>query len=449
MCVNFGHIICTQPQYYLTTQSAMDMYCARHRRPCVAAFLKASALPAADLRQSALSEPRPSKQCPQMEVQEGIVTEEDPIVQTVSAVDSLLRVICDKLPQISGVPRCHKSRMKTPTESVPLRVAAPGNYAHYGIQNYMLNVTGPSILAREEIVIDIGIDGAPLANCSALQAWPIMGYIVTSDDPVFDIGLYVGMKKPESAFDLLKMQQQICGTFGRRRIFCTIAGRLRTDQSFSLRADPEHHAQKHYREVDVGSKAQPVMITIPILSVLEEAGHKLVSDFPIDPMHLVDQGCGKMVLNCLLNRNLVGGPNKPEQILAMKREFEAYCHYTPSEFARTSRVMEEVLRFKATEVRKFLLYTRVVLLKQFLAPDAYIKFLKLSLSYRLIDDVNLQVAEEMLQEFVSYFTHYHNLLRLVGDVRIQGPLPVYSCYKFEDRIRQINRLHHVAFHVRL
>lgn len=40
-------------------------------------------------------------------------------------MDSLLRVICDKLPQIRGAPRCHESLMKTPTESVPLRVVGP------------------------------------------------------------------------------------------------------------------------------------------------------------------------------------------------------------------------------------------------------------------------------------------------------------------------------------
>lgn len=68
----------------------------------------------------------------------------------------------------------------------------------------------------------------------------------------------------------------------------------------------------------------------------------------------------------------------------MKRIFATYHEYTPSEFARKTRSFEEVIRFKATEVRQFLLYTGIVLLKGFLSEDAYTHFLKLSMAYRLL-----------------------------------------------------------------
>lgn len=64
-------------------------------------------------------------------------------------------------------------------------------------------MTDEKILEQDEIVLMVGIDGAPFANSSALQAWPIMGYIENSNVPVFDIGLYVGTKKPNSACDFL------------------------------------------------------------------------------------------------------------------------------------------------------------------------------------------------------------------------------------------------------
>lgn len=35
----------------------------------------------------------------------------------------------------------------------------------------------------------------------------------------------------------------------------------------------------------------------PIESVLEQTGHGMVSSFPIDPMHLLDQGVGKKELH--------------------------------------------------------------------------------------------------------------------------------------------------------
>lgn len=95
------------------------------------------------------------------------------------------------LPSLKGIPKTHK-------------------YTHFGIQNYMFNLTDELVLSHDEITIDLGIDGAPLANSSALQAWPIMGYICGSNLPVFDIGVYVGTKKPKSCCDFLKEYGVFC-----------------------------------------------------------------------------------------------------------------------------------------------------------------------------------------------------------------------------------------------
>lgn len=104
----------------------------------------------------------------------------------------------------------------------------------------------------------------------------------------------------------------------------------------------------------------------------------MVSQFPIDPMHLLDQGVGKIILNALLKRQIRRGPRSGDDILALNEVFSAYHRFTPSEFARKSRSLDEAPRFKATEVRQFLLYTGVVLIKEFLTPDAICHFLKLS-----------------------------------------------------------------------
>lgn len=217
--------------------------------------------------------------------------------QTVCAVDKLLAMINERLPSIRGVPKTHKTLMRTPTTSVPLRDVVPGQCAHYGIQNFMWTLTDESVLAKEEIVIDIGIDGASLANSSGLQAWPIIGFIVGTNVTVFDIGIYVGMKKPDSAciflldyarekffieangvfvspgkilksfrvrvisadaparsffsgnryfnhFKGCTKCDQTCFSVGRRRIYSTTVGNLRTDESFAARADPLHHARE-------------------------------------------------------------------------------------------------------------------------------------------------------------------------------------------------------------
>lgn len=109
------------------------------------------------------------------------------------------------LPSLKGILKTHKTTdKKTPKERAPIRLVNPGKYTHFGIQNYLLNLTDELVLSQDEITIDLGIDGAPLANSSALQAWPIMGYICGSNLPVFDIGVYVGTKKPKSCCVFLK-----------------------------------------------------------------------------------------------------------------------------------------------------------------------------------------------------------------------------------------------------
>lgn len=67
-----------------------------------------------------------------------------------------------------GVPRTHNTLTKTPSQTVVVRDVAPGQYTHFGIQNFLLTVSDSFVLAMDEIVIDIGNDGAPFANSSAL-----------------------------------------------------------------------------------------------------------------------------------------------------------------------------------------------------------------------------------------------------------------------------------------
>lgn len=98
--------------------------------------------------------------------------------------------------------------------------------------------------------------------------------------------------------------------------------------------------------------------------------------------------------------------------------------------------MDESPRYKATEVRQFLLYTGVVLLKQFLSVDSYHHFLNLSMAYRLLSqpclEENLDLADNLLKKFVQNFTSYykkeyirfniHCLLHVADDVKLHGPL---------------------------
>lgn len=65
----------------------------------------------------------------------------------------------------------------------------------------------------------------------------------------------------------------------------------------------------------------------PKSSAMENAGHYMVSDFPIG----TNKGVGKIILNCLVNRNIIGGPSTAEDIL--KTVSSEYHHFTASEFS--------------------------------------------------------------------------------------------------------------------
>lgn len=331
-----------------------------------------------------------------------------------------------------------------------------------------------------KISLIIGVDGASMAHSSSTNAWPIMGYIMGSNIAPFDIGLYVGPTKPRSICDFLQdfgheaddLQKngvlvsserirkpfdiaffvtdsparallsgtrshthdsgcgqcdQKCTRRNRRQFYQNSSGNLRTDLSFAQRSSPEHHADN---------------FKLPNSMLLERLGYRMVSQFPLDPMHLLDQGLAKLILTACVNNSITGirGGDDGSQLL-FRTQFESYDRFTPNDFGRRPRTLTELKRFKATEFRQFILYTGLVLLKSFLDEEAYTHYLLLSVSYRLLSSrilpENLSVVQHCLNEFVRQFTIYyrenalpfnvHSLLHLPGFVELYGPLSNFFC----------------------
>lgn len=101
----------------------------------------------------------------------------------------------------------------------------------------------------------------------------------------------------------------------------------------------------------------------------------MVEDVPLDYMHLVLLGVTKKLL---VGTWIFGKPphNLPARIInIMNVLIKQIAVYVPSEFPRKSRSLSESKRWKATELRLFLLYTGVVILKPFLPREKYHHFI--------------------------------------------------------------------------
>ena len=129
-------------------------------------------------------------------------------------------------------------------------------------------------------------------------------------------------------------------------------------------------------------------------------------------------------------------------------------NYSPVEFARSPRILEEYKNYKATEFRQFLLYTGPNVVEGLLKDDVYRHFLLLHIAMRILASSNISQAElfcakQFLRlfvlhcediygiEFLSY--NVHGLLHVVDDVESLGPVDTYSTFPYENNMKIFGR----------
>ncbi|XP_053980624.1 uncharacterized protein LOC128877384 [Hylaeus volcanicus] len=109
----------------------------------------------------------------------------------------------------------------------------------------------------------------------------------------------------------------------------------------------------------------------------------MVTQFPLDYMHLVLLGVMKKLLQFWINgkRNV---RMVATQITLASTSLLSMSLFLPKEFARKPRKLDEVDRFKATELRQLLLYTGPIIFLKKLSRDKYVHFLSLSIAIRIL-----------------------------------------------------------------
>lgn len=375
-------------------------------------------------------------------------------------------------------------------DTVVKRTVTPGTYFHIGVENNLMKIV--DVIKTDnikEIILDIGIDGLPVFKSSNRGLWPILGRIVNmSQINVFLIGCYVGEKKPNDVdlylhdliYDIKNINENgffvdgcktkvsirsfvcdtparsyVCGIKGHNAIngcskcdqkgvrianvttFSTSVGKLRTDSDFKFRRDKDFHSTK-YLNTEMS---------------LETIGINMISQFPIDIMHLIDLGVAKkMILRLITSKSIERLSEQKKQ--EMSSFMISLYPFIPREFSRKPRSFEDVKKWKAVEFRQFILYTGLIVLKKFTSEQFFEHFLLLSCSYRILVSNNISQgdirrAHVMLKQFVEQFSYFygessvtfniHNLLHL-KDIALQfGNLSNITAYPFENAMTSLKR----------
>lgn len=218
---------------------------------------------------------------------------------------------------------------------------------------------------------------------------------------------------------------------------------MRSDKSFRNRVQPQHHNQQELVEIE----------KLPI---------NMINQIGLDYMHVVCLGVTKTLLKSLVRTKGEHYSLPSWHIILMSTKLKNFKNQVPYEFYRKPRSLDDLERWKATELRQFLLYYGPVILQSILSPERFLNFLNLSLGLRILlqkDNcvINKEFAKNLLHNFVkdvpqmynlSLLTcNFHCLLHIHEDAKAFGSLENVSAFRFENHLQQIKQQVRKASHV--
>ncbi len=391
------------------------------------------------------------------------------------------------------LPQTARTLLQTP-RNITAAEKCGGKYIYFGLREGILRKISTRDPIENTIYLDINIDGLPIFKSSSKQFWPILGRINgfnASTNP-FLVALFFGTAKPlpldSFLEDFIAEMTTVCGEHGEGVLIdgthCTVAIRtficdaparcylkcikghtgyfacercqmkgthqqgrvLYNDQDvYEARTDRDFSRLTYAPTHQVGE------------SPLIRAGVNCVSAVVLDYMHLACLGVMRRMLGfwkdgppiCRLSARQRG------QISEGLVRFNGLM---PSEFARQPRSLNEMDRWKATELRQFMLYTGCVVLRDVLSEEAYSHYLEFSVGLSLLLESNdrrrkhyLNYARELLHHFVATseeyfgatFTVYnvHSLLHIADDAeKFDCSLNDLSAFPFENVLQSVKKM---------
>ncbi|KYN15583.1 hypothetical protein ALC57_12189 [Trachymyrmex cornetzi] len=367
---------------------------------------------------------------------------------TRDACGSLLHILKPLHPELPLDPR---TLNQTPRKAA-IQNLRNGSYAHVGLISGLQKrvESGLNIDGNMRIGIDVNIDGINMTKSTITDVWPILRPFV--------VGFFVGTGKPDPLEDYLhsfiEETLQLFNdtlTVGESKyevyIRCFICDAPARQYIKRIVGHASYNACERYEDVIHQSDPEHHVGVSPLLRL----NLKMVSQFALDPFHLVLEGVVKRYLMFVLRGTKSGMRLRGESILEISRRLVELRKYIPMEFARKPVGLEQLGKWKGTQLRFFLLYGGCVVLKDVVAEILYKLFIMLQIAIiifsvqKLIDDENyFSFAKDLIAQFVilssnkdvfgEKFCVYniHGLLHLYEDVRKYGEISSISAFPFES-----------------
>nr|CAI5823835.1 unnamed protein product [Callosobruchus analis]CAI5849544.1 unnamed protein product [Callosobruchus analis] len=280
---------------------------------------------------------------------------------------------------LEHLPKDARTILKTHKSSL-IRNVTPGHYCHIGLEKGIKCILDEeSNLQFKEIQLKIGIDGLPISESSNSHLWPILASVYPSSK-VFLVGAYHGYSKPSDSNDFIyDFVTEIThlinngithnGNLLNVSLYCLVCDApaksfLTKTKGHTAQVDDEYHL------------GQSILTNIPNFG--------MVTQIPLDYMHLVCIGVVKKMIGFWLNGKL-SVRIRHQKVLALSEKLRVIS-LRPNivkEFARRPQAIQTYSKWKATELRQFLLYTCPVVLKDILPMYMYNHFLSLHIAINL------------------------------------------------------------------
>lgn len=385
-----------------------------------------------------------------------------------------------------NLPNDSRSLLITPKSTgLKLLPVNPVKYFHFGLESGLLRYATSNL---SEIKVALGIDGLPLSKSSNSQFWTILAYVIgLPTKQVFPVGIYHGYEKPKDSDlfldEFVKEAQHLvnngikinettsikviidvlcCDAPARAFLLkikyhsgffscsrCIIEGEYyknrvcfpypnieitkRTHESYTNLMYEDHHT----------STTPSKLIEIPNLN--------LVSSFSMDYMHLTLLGVTRKLILLWLSKGPVNVRLNSLSIGKLNKSLLDIKQYITSDFVRKTRPINEINRWKATELRLFLIYIGPIVLKNVVKYEVYINFMSFNVAMMILLSPDhshiVQFADKLLHYFVESFEklygtehvsfNVHGLLHIIDDYHRFGPLDNSSAFVFENFMKEL------------